>query len=91
MKSAYEAALERLDSRGIGRPREESLTEDVKRRIAEVRGKAEARLAELEILHRDRLGAVHDPAAREQEEQEYRAERRRIESERDREIAEVRG
>ncbi len=91
MKSAYEAALERLEAQGIERPREQSLTDEVKAKIAEARSKAEAHLAELEILHRDRLRAMHDPVARQQEEEEYRTDRERIESSRDREIAKLRG
>jgi len=91
MKSAYEAALERLDAQGIERPREESLTDEVKARIADARSKAVARLAELEILHRDRLRGMYDPVEREKEEEEYRAERSRVEASRDREIAKIRG
>lgn len=86
MKSAYELALERLDARGIERPREEALTDEVKEQIAEIRRKAEAELAQAEILFRDRVKGVHDPVAREQEEQEYQEDRRRIESARDRKI-----
>jgi len=91
VKSAYEAALERLEAQGIERPREESLSDEVKRQIAEERSKAEAKLAELEILHRDRLRGMYDPVEREKEEEEYRAERERIEERRDREIATLRG
>ena len=90
MKSAYEAALERLEAQGIERPREESLPAALKEEIAAVRKKAEARLAELEILHRDRLKELRDQEARETEEEEYRSERRRIEERRDREIAGLR-
>lgn len=93
VKSAYEAALERLEAQGIERPREESLSDEVKQRIAEERSKAEAKLAEIEILHRDRLRGMYDPVEREkeEEEEEYRAERERIEERRDREIATIRG
>jgi hypothetical protein len=90
MKSAYELALERLERQGIERPREEALTEKQKAEIAELRRRTEAKLAELEILHRDRLGKIGDPAAREAEEREYRAERQRQEADRDRKIAAVR-
>lgn len=86
MKSAYEVALERLEARGIERPREEALSEEVKQQIAEVRRKAEADLAQTEILHRDRLKETHDPVAREKEEQEYQEDRRRIEAARDSKI-----
>jgi hypothetical protein len=86
MKSAYELALERLEAQGIERPREEALTPEVKEKIADLRRKAEAQLAELEILHEDRLKTLYDPAGREKEDEEYHAERRRIEDARDREI-----
>ncbi|MEM7049156.1 MAG: hypothetical protein AAF604_05830 [Acidobacteriota bacterium] len=90
MKSAYELALERMQSAGIEPPREGALSEELRARLAEIRQRAEAKLAELEILHRDRLQKAADPAAREQEEEEFQRERRFIESQRDRQIAEAR-
>ncbi|MEM7482250.1 MAG: hypothetical protein AAF481_13825 [Acidobacteriota bacterium] len=90
MKSAYELALERMENQGIERPREGALSEQARDRMAEIRSKAEARLAELEILHRDRLRKIPDPAARQQEEEDYRLERRSIESARDRDLEKVR-
>ena len=86
VKSAYELALERLDSQGIERPREESLSEEQRAQVAELRRQAEAKLAELEILHRDRLRKLGDPEARAKEEEEYVRERRRIEEQRDAKI-----
>jgi hypothetical protein len=91
MKSAYELALERLEKQGIERPREESFSEDLKEKIAEARRKAEAKLAELEILHKNRLKTTYEPAKRQEEEDEYVRERRRIEDDRDRKIEELRG
>jgi hypothetical protein len=90
MKSAYELALERLEKQGIERPREESFGDELREKIAEVRRKAEAKIAELEILHKNRLKSVYDPAKREEEEEEYVHERRRIEDDRDRKIEELR-
>jgi DNA helicase IV len=90
MKSAYELALERLERQGIERPREESVTEETRRRLAEVRQQAAAKLAELEILHRDRLKTLYDPAGRQQEDEDYVRERRRIEAERDRKLEKLR-
>ncbi len=90
MKSAYELALERLDSQGIERPSEDALTDEVRERMAEARRKAEAKAAELEILHRDRVAKVADLAQREEEEADYRRERQRIEERRDREIEKLR-
>ncbi|HVS65878.1 MAG TPA: hypothetical protein VMT85_20520 [Thermoanaerobaculia bacterium] len=91
MKSAYELALERMAAEGIDRPRDGGLDDDLKQRMAETRRKAEARLAELEILEREKLAAMRDPAARRQAEEQYVAERRRIEQARDRELEKLRG
>lgn len=90
MKSAYELALERMEKQGIDRPREEGLTGEVREQVAEARRQAEAKLAELEILHRDRLRKIHDPAKRQEEEEEYVRERRRIEDDRERKINKLR-
>lgn len=90
MKSAYELALERLEGQGIERPREEGLSEGARREIAEIRQRTDAKLAELEILHRDRLKRLADPAAREQEKEDYVLERHRVEAERDQKIEALR-
>jgi hypothetical protein len=91
MKSAYELALERLEKQGIDRPREGSLSDEVRAQMAEVRSKAEARTAELEILHKNRLKSVFDPMKRQEDEDEYVRERRRIEEDRDRKLDQLRG
>jgi len=90
MKSSYQLALERLEKQGIERPREETFSDELREKITEERRKADARLAELEILHKDRLKSMYDPAKREEEEAEYVRERRRIEEDRDRKIGELR-
>ena len=90
MKSAYELALERLEREGIQRPDAESLSPEIRERMADVRRRGEASLAELEILHRDRLKKAQGPAAREEEKEAYRQERERIERERDRKLAGLR-
>ena len=90
MKSAYELALERLEKQGIERPREETFGDELREKIADVRRKAEAKLAELEILHKNRLKTILEPAKRQEEEEEYVRERRRIEDERERKIEELR-
>ena len=90
MKSAYELALERLEKQGIDRPREENLTAETREKMAEARRKAEAKLAELEILHKNRLKTMMDPVKRQEEEEEYVRERRWIEEERDRKIEDLR-
>jgi hypothetical protein len=90
VKSAYELALERMERQGIERPREESLTEEARQRMAEIRRNAEAKLAEIEILYRDRWNKGGDPGTRQQEEDDYVRERRRIEEDRDRKIEKLR-
>lgn len=90
MKSAYELALERMEKQGIERPREESFGDELREKIAETRRKAEAKIAELEILHKNSLKSVYDPAKRQEDEEAYHRERRRIEEERERKIEELR-
>jgi len=90
MKSAYELALERLERQGIERPRGESMSDQTRQRLSELRQQAVAKLAELEILHRDRLNALYDPTQRREEEEGYVRERRRIESDRDRKLEKLR-
>ncbi len=83
MKSAYERALERMQEQGIEKPSETALSPEVKAQMAEVRNRAEARLAELEILHKSQ-------AANPEDEENYRRERELVESRRDRELERLR-
>ena len=76
MKSAYERALEKLESKGIAAPQQDALNENQRRRIEDERSRHQAKLAELEILHPKNLSP--DPANRHREEQNYRAEKRRL-------------
>ena len=66
------------------------LTKKQKAEIAEVRAMAGARLAEREILFRDGLKHAKDPELRAKLEEEYRIDRSRIESDRDKAIEAVR-
>lgn len=91
MKSAYELALERLESQGIERPREDSMTAETREKIAEVRRQAEAKIAELEILHRDKLQKLADPTKIDEQEEYYLLERQRISEDADRKVAKLRG
>ena len=81
---------------GFGRktPREGVVTGPVsdaqKAEIAEVRQVAEARLAELKILHQSALAGAFDPAAREALESEYRRDVRARTDDRERKIAKIR-
>lgn len=92
-KSAWEIALEKLNrqdkERGEAAPT--SLTDAQKKAIAAARQRHQARVAEGEILHRTNLAkAGDDPEALAKVEEEYRIDRRRMEEQRDREVAAVR-
>lgn len=91
MKSAYELALERMEGQGIARPREEELSDEFRQKVSEIRRQTEAKLAEVEILHHDRLKSMYDPVKRQEEDDNYLLERRRLEAERDRKIEKLRG
>lgn len=95
-KSAYEITLEKLKrqdkERGESAPA--ALSDSQKKAIAEIRRVAQAKMAEREILYRsERLKVQQDPegaAKLEKVEEEYAADRRRIEGDRDRQIEQVR-
>jgi hypothetical protein len=90
-KSAFELAMERLraDDRKAG-IEETTLSADQKKRIAEARQAATARLAEREILFQDAIREIGDPADREKAEQEYQTDRRRITEDCERAIEAIR-
>ena len=90
-KSAYELAMERLRQKD----KEEGVddrppTPEQREALAEVRRVAEAKLAEREILHQSAVKGVMDPESREKLDEEYRRDRDRITSDRDRKIDEIR-
>jgi hypothetical protein len=91
-KTAYELILERLKQKdrkdGVS---ERVLSDAQKQKIAELRRVYEAKLAEREILHQSERRRAADPEALEQLDEEYRRDRERIASERDRKIDELRG
>jgi hypothetical protein len=91
LKSAYELAMERFQKKDaeagvVHQP----LTDAQKAAIAELRSRYQARMAELEILHRGQMAGLMDPGAQEQAEEEYRRERGRLERERDSKIDQAR-
>ena len=90
-KSSYELAMERLRKKDQEAGVEERrLTDDQRAAIADIRKVYEARLAEREILHRSKLAETADPEARAKLEDEYRRDRERIASDRDRKLDEAR-
>ena len=89
-KSAYELAMERLRKKDREEGVEErALTSAQREAIAEARRVAEARLAEREILHASKMRAVLEPEAQATLEKEYRRDRDRIVSDRDRKIEDI--
>jgi hypothetical protein len=90
-KSAYDLAMERLRKKdreeGV---KEHTVTAAQREAIAEARQVAEARLAEREILHASKMRGALEPEAQATLEQEYRRDRERIVSDRDRKIDEIR-
>lgn len=90
MKTAYEVAIERLERQGIEGPRESGLDPAAREKIADVRGKTEAKLAQLEIMLQDRLRKLEDPVERAKAEEDYAEERRRLEEKRDWQISRIR-
>ncbi len=90
-KSAFELAMERLRRKDEEEGRvEQPLSEAQKAAIAEVRSLYEARIAELELMHRSALGRTPDPATRDTLETGYRRERERLAAERDGKIEKIR-
>jgi len=93
-KSAWEIALEKLEKqdRARGEAGPASLSPAQKKSIAGIRARFQARMAEVEILHRSsQAKAAGDAEALEKLEEEFRIERRRIEDQREREVAKARG
>jgi len=69
---------------------ETALTADQKEKIAEARRVATSRLAEREILFRDALKKIADPAEREKAEKEYQVDTQRINDDCERSIGAIR-
>ena len=91
LKSAYELAMERFQKKDaeagvVHRP----LTDAQKAAIAELRSQYQAKMAELEIMHRGQVSGMLDPGEREAAEAQYRQERGRLERERDSKIERAR-
>lgn len=89
-KSAYELAMERLkqkdaDEGVVERP----LSDAQKAAIAEARSVYAARVAERQIMHRDKILKTYDPAERETIEEEYRRDMERFATDRDAKIRKI--
>ena len=90
-KSSFELAMERLRKKdteaGIV---EHKLTDEQKAAIAEARSVYEARVAELQILQRDKRLRVADQAEHERVEEEFRRDMERFANDRDAKIRRIR-
>ncbi len=82
LKSAYELAMERLHAQDVeeGVGDRKALTDDQKNEIAGLRRDAEAKLAELKILHEKSMTTETDPAKLQELEEHHRIDRGRVES-----------
>ena len=91
LKSAYELAMERLRAKdrdaGVDEPLR--LTDDQKETIAELRQTAKAKLAEIEIMHRNQMATAvaGDPEEIAKIEERFRVDRGRVESKLESDIA----
>jgi len=90
-KSAYELAMERLRKKDAETGAvEQKLSDAQKAAIAEARSIYEARVAERQILHREKRLMTVDPADVERMEEEYRRDMDRFASDRDAKIRRIR-
>jgi len=90
-KSAYELAMERLRKQDAEHGfAERPLNDAQKAAIAEAQRTCQAKLAELEIMHRSKLAGVRDADTRDALERNYRREVERAREDRDRTIARIR-
>ena len=89
-KTSFELAMERLRAADPAGAKEKPLTAAQKKKIAEVRQAAAAKLAETEILFRDPLKQDRDPVEREKAEAEYQIDRKRINDDLERALEAIR-
>jgi hypothetical protein len=91
-KSAYELAMERLRRKDAEQGIEErEVTDEQKNEIAEVRRVYAAKVAEAEILYKSSLMTLHDPEARMKLDAEHRRDLQRLNDDRERKLAKIRG
>ena len=91
LKSSFELAMERLRKQDADAGVEvRPVTDQQKAAIAEIRNFYEAKLAEADLLHQDKMLTTLDPAERAARDEEYRRDRERLSSERDAKIAKAR-
>jgi hypothetical protein len=90
-KSAVELAMERLRKKDAeGGVVQQTLTDEQKAAIAEVRSVYQAKLAHAEVMHKAALMNVGDPTPHATLEEQYQRDRERFISEREAAIARIR-
>ena len=90
-KSAYDLAMERLRKKDADAGIEhQPVTDEQKAAIAEIRNFYQAKIAELEVLYHGQLQTMIDPEQRAVREAEYRRDRERLNTERDKKIERAR-
>lgn len=90
-KSALEIAMARLRQKDVESGESaQTLTDDQKARIADVRQAAQAKLAQEDILFKSSLATTWDPDARAKLEAEHRRDLQRIQDDRDAKIERIR-
>ena len=91
LKSSVELAMERLAKKDADAGVEsQPLSEAQKAAIAEARNFYDAKIAEQEVLHQSKMRATFDPSVRDTLAEEYRRDRERLVTERDRKIEKIR-
>jgi hypothetical protein len=91
LKSSVELAMERLAKKDADAGVEsQPLSDAQKAAIAEARNFYDAKIAEQEVLHQSKMRATFDPSVRDTLAEEYRRDRERLVSERDRKIENIR-
>jgi hypothetical protein len=90
-KSAFDLVMERLRQKDAAAGTEHKpLTDEQRRKIADVRSLYESQVAERKIMHQSSVAAVFDPAVLEERELELRRDLERFERERDEKISRIR-
>lgn len=90
-KSALDIVMERLRKKDAeAGVTQQSLSDEQRTAIADVRTRHEARVAERKIMHGSALAGVIDPAERAEREAELRRDLDRFERERDEQIKRIR-
>jgi hypothetical protein len=90
-KSSFDIVMERLRQKDAASGAEQkALTDEQRKKIADVRNIYEAQVAERKIMHRSAVDGVFDPQVLEERSLELRRDLERFERERDEKISRIR-